>query len=198
MEALGYCSIAFYPQQQAIHSLKFNPQSPRWFSLSVNSLRIGESLLPVMLYFFSNPNLSAFSSSISQSLQAKYRCNWDTNQQHFGKRPTDDDAPGAALWSARSACASGPASNTQHAARPLTGPPAGRRLRPASWRRQPNRPTVSCKVKGLLRPGLICSASRCFRTVECFVYRWSCCCLSGNIASNVISREHGMVHGQPG
>ena len=33
LEALGNCSLTFYPQQQAIHSLKLNPQQPRWFSL---------------------------------------------------------------------------------------------------------------------------------------------------------------------
>ena len=67
LESLGNCSLAFYRQQQAIHSLKLNPQQPRWFGLSVNSLHIGESRLPIMLCFFSNPNCTAFSSSISQS-----------------------------------------------------------------------------------------------------------------------------------
>ena len=32
-------------------------------------------------------------------------------------------------------------------------------------------------------------SSRNFRIVRCFAYRWSCCCLPGNIASNVICRS---------
>ena len=41
-EALINCSLVFHHQQQTFHILKFCPQQPKWFSLSVNSLHIGQ------------------------------------------------------------------------------------------------------------------------------------------------------------
>ena len=65
MEALGNCSLAFHPQQQTIHILKFNLQQQSWFSLSVNSLHIGESRLTIII-------------------NALFLGKAFTNQRHFG------------------------------------------------------------------------------------------------------------------
>ena len=68
LESLGNCSLAFYRQQQAIHSLKLNPQQPRWFGLSVNSLHIGESRLPIMLCFLALTNQLHCGNFVSEKL----------------------------------------------------------------------------------------------------------------------------------